>query len=51
MSRYAVEATAKLVRIPNDLLKQVLDKAGRLAFTSIVNRLLEKWVKGEVSLD
>lgn len=38
-------------RLPPSLLNEALQKAGMIPFSKIVRRLIEKWLKGEISID
>lgn len=39
------------VRMPANLVEDVSRKAGTIPLAVIIRRLLEKWLKGEVSID
>lgn len=39
------------VTIPAELWEAAKKKAGTLSVSAVIRRLLEKWVKGDISLD
>jgi len=41
----------RAVKFPDDLWEQAQKKAGTMPLSVILRRLLERWVKGEISLD
>ncbi len=39
------------IKFPSNLWKAAKEKAGTMPLSVILRRLLEKWVRGEISLD